>query len=426
MSLRHFARLAVAMVAIVGIFAFTAAQEAPSGDLEIFSWWAGGGEAAGLDALIARFNELYPGINVINSAVSGGSGVNARAVLATRLQADDPPGSFQVHAGSALNDIWVAADKMEPVTEIFEANGWMEQYPQGLLDLISDNGEIYAVPVNIHRSNVMWYMPAKLEEWGVTVPASWDEFITETCPALQAKDIVPLSVGQTWTQVHLWESVALAELGPEGYAGLWNGMTAWDGEEVAGVFDTYGQVLACTNDDRDAIDWQPAILKVVEGEAAFNIMGDWAAGYLLELGLEPETEFGWVPSPGTEGSFIMLSDAFGLPRNAPNHEAVVTWLTFLGSAEAQDIFNPLKGSLPANTTADIDNAELYNAYFQDAYEDWTSDTIVGSLAHEAVGAGEFLNGFSELIAQFSADPNPETAAAVAAELAADVLTVGEM
>lgn len=426
MSLRHFLRLAVAMIAVVGIFAFASAQEAPSGDLEIFSWWAGGGEAAGLEALIARFNELYPEINIVNSAVSGGSGVNARAVLATRLQADDPPGTFQVHAGSALNDIWVAADKMEPVTEIFEANGWLEQYPEGLLDLISADGEIYAIPVNIHRSNVMWYIPAKLEEWGVTVPATWDEFINETCPALLAKDVVPLAVGQTWTQVHLWESVALAELGPEAYAGLWDGTTAWDSEEVAGVFDTYGQVLACTNDDRDAIDWQPATLKVVEGEAAFNIMGDWAAGYLLELGLEPETDFGWAPSPGTEGSFMMLSDAFGLPLNAPNRDAVVTWLTFLGSAEAQDIFNPLKGSLPANTTANIDDSELYNAYFQDAYEDWTSNTIVGSLAHEAVGAGEFLNGFSELIAQFSADADAETAAAVAAELAAEVLAVGEM
>jgi len=279
----------------------------------------------------------------------------------------------------------------------------------------------FRVPVNIHRSNVMWYIPANLEEWGVTVPTSWDEFLTTTCPALQAKDVVPLSVGLTWTQVHLWESVALAQLGPEAYAGLWTGETAWDSEEVAGVFDTYGQILACTNDDRDALDWQPATLMVVEGAAAFNIMGDWAAGYLLELGLEPETGFGWTTSPGTEGSFIMLSDAFGLPKNAPNRDAVVTWLTFLGSAEAQDIFNPLKGSLPANLTADIGNSELYNAYFQSAYEDWTSNAIVGSLAHEAVGAGEFLNGFSELIAQFGAGGDAATAAAVAAELAAETL-----
>ena len=49
--------------------------------------------------------------------------------------------------------------------------------------LISDEaGNIYTVPVNIHRSNVMWFVPAKLEEWGVTVPANWDEFMTDDLP----------------------------------------------------------------------------------------------------------------------------------------------------------------------------------------------------------------------------------------------------
>jgi glucose/mannose transport system substrate-binding protein len=413
--------IAVLLAALVGT---VIAQDAPSGDLEIFSWWAGGGEAAGLEALIAHFNEQYPDVNVVNSAVSGGSGVNARAVLATRMQAGDPPGTFQIHAGSALNDIWVAAEAMEPVTFIFEEQGWMETYPQGLLDLISRDGEVYAVPVNIHRSNVMWYVPTNLEEWGVTVPADWEEFLTVTCPALQEAGIVPLSVGTTWTQVHLWESVALAELGVEGYNGLWDGTTDWESEEVLGVFDTYGQILACTNDDRDAIDWQPASQMVIDGTAAFNIMGDWAAGlYLVDFELEPGVGFAWAASPGTDGAFIMLSDAFGLPNGAPNRDAVVAWLTLLGSAEGQDIFNPLKGSLPANTAANIGDADLYNAYFQDAYEDWTTNEIVGSLAHEAVGAGEFLNGFSELIGQFSTEPNAETAAAIAAELAAETLVV---
>jgi glucose/mannose transport system substrate-binding protein len=421
MKIRHiFAIVLITVSALSGVL--VSAQDAPSGDLEIFSWWAGGGEAAGLDALIAKFNEEYPDVNVVNSAVAGGSGVNAKAVLATRLEANDPPGTFQAHAGSALNDIYVPADKLQPLNDLYEANGWLDQYPQGLLDLISKDGNIYAVPVNIHRSNVMWYVPANLEEWGVTVPADWDEFLSTTCPALQEQGVVPLSVGQAWTQMHLWESVAVAILGPDGWAGLWTGDTAWDSPEILQVFETYNSILDCTNEDRDAIDWQPAAQMVVDGTAAFNIMGDWAAGlYLVDMALEPGTGFAWAASPGTEGTFIMLSDAFGLPKDAPNEPAVLAWLTLLGSAEGQDIFNPLKGSLPANTTADIGNADLYNAYFQDAYADWTSNAIVGSLAHEAVGAGEFQNGFSELLAQLASSRDPETAAAVVVELADETL-----
>jgi glucose/mannose transport system substrate-binding protein len=107
---------------------------------------------------------------------------------------------------------------------------------------------------------------------------------------------------------------------------------------------------------------------------------------------------------------------------APNPDAVLAWLAFLGSAEAQDIFNPLKGSLPANTTADIGNTELYNEYFQSAYADWTGLTITGSLAHGAVGAPDFLNGFGEVIAAFGSDKDAATAVATVTLLAQETGT----
>lgn len=424
--MKHAKFLLLILALVVLSVSAVAAQDEPSGDLEIFSWWTGGGEAAGLEALIARFNEIHPGINVINSAVAGGSGVNARAVLTTRMLGGDPPDTFQVHAGEELNAVWVAAGLMQPLNDIYEANAWMDQFPQGLLDLMSDEeGNIYTVAANIHRSNVLWYVPANLETWGVTVPASWSEFVETTCPALQEAGVVPLSVGMNWTQAHLWESIALSELGAEAYNGLWNGATAWTSPEVVGVFETFGQVLDCTNEDRNGIDWQPASQMVLDGSAAFNVMGDWAAGYFItDLGLEAGTDFAWAPSPGTDGTFMMLSDTFGKPVGAPNPGAVDAWLTFLGSVEAQDIFNPIKGSLPANTSADITNAELYNAYFQDAYEDWTTNEIVGSQAHGAVAPPAFSNGFATVIATFAADRDAASAAANTATLALQTGMVG--
>lgn len=410
--------LLLVFVLLLGVTSLVSAQEEPSGDLEIFSWWTGGGEGAGLNAILARFSELYPNINVINSVVAGGSGVNARAVLTARMLANDPPDTFQVHAGEELNALWVAANLMEPINDIYEAGGFMDQFPQGLLDLISDEaGNIYVVPVNIHRSNVMWYVPTNLAEWGVTVPNSWDEFLA-TCATLLAADVTPLAVGENWTQVHLWESVALGVLGVDAYNGLWNGETSWVSDEAIAVWDTFGAVMDCANDDMNALSWQDASQRVAEGEAAFNIMGDWAAGYfLVDLMLAPGEGFGWAASPGTDGAFMMLSDAFGLPRGVPNPGAVRAWLSFLITAEAQDLFNPVKGSLPANTTANIDDTTLYNAYFQDAYADWTSNSIVGSLAHGLVAAPAFSNGFGGIVASFSNDRDSVSAAANAAALA---------
>jgi len=424
---KKFLVVLLALVAVLSMAGLTVrAQDTVSGDLEIFSWWTGGGEEAGLNALIAKFNEMNPDVNIINSAVAGGSGVNARAVLTTRMLGGDPPDTFQVHAGAELNTLWVKAGRMEPLNDMYEANGWMTQYPEGLLKLISDaEGNIYSVPVNIHRSNVLWYVPGNLEEWGVTVPANWDEFVTTTCPALQAKGVTPIAIGQNWTQAHLWESVALAGLGADGYNGLWNGATSWTSAEVAAVWDTFGKILDCANSDMNALTWQDASKLVIEGSAAFNIMGDWAAGYyLVDNALEPGTGFAWAASPGTEGVFMMLSDTFGLPKGAPHPEAVKAWLSFIGSAEAQDLFNPLKGSLPANTTADITNPEKYNAYFQSTYGDWTSNVIVGSQAHGAVAPAAFSDGFLNIISSFQSNKDGQSASAAAGALAIQTGMVG--
>ena len=49
-------------------------EEAPAaltGQVEVFSWWTGGGEAAGLDAMIAIWNEKYPDAEFVNAAVAG-------------------------------------------------------------------------------------------------------------------------------------------------------------------------------------------------------------------------------------------------------------------------------------------------------------------------------------------------------------------
>src|SRR3990172_9433512 len=93
--------VAVALLTTVALLAAcTGAQGA--NEVEVFSWWTGGGEAAGLEAMIADFDVKYPDTEFINSAIAGGAGTNARAVLATRLQAGDPPDSWQAHAGRKI------------------------------------------------------------------------------------------------------------------------------------------------------------------------------------------------------------------------------------------------------------------------------------------------------------------------------------
>lgn len=413
---KRFASLLVVLAMLLVAVAPTMAQGDLSGQLEIFSWWAGD-EGPALEALITEYNAMYPGVEVINATVTGGSGVNARAVLKTRMLGGDPPDSFQVHAGQELIGTWVVADRMEDLTFLYEEEGWMEKFPQGLLDLLSYNGGIWSVPVNIHRSNVLWYNPAKIEEWGIEVPATWDDFLA-VCPAIQENGVTPLVVGENWTVNHLWESVALAELGAEGWSALWAGEKSFMDDDVVAMWEKFGQILDCSNIDVDAasLSWQQATDQVVAGDAAFNVMGDWAAGYMATtLGLEPGVGFGWAPSPGTAGVFMMLSDSFGLPADVKNRDNAVAWLKLLGSAKGQDIFNPLKGSIAANLDTDL---SLYNAYLQSAAADWAADAIVGSLVHGAVANERFSGEFGTAMEIFLISRDAFSAASATSVLAA--------
>jgi len=400
----------LALLLAVGSFA-NAQDEELTGELEIFSWWAGD-EGPALEALIDLYGEMHPDVEVINATVTGGSGVNARAVLKTRMLGGDPPDSFQVHAGEELTGTWVVADRMEDITFIFEEEGWYDVFPQDLLDALVVDGAIYSVPVNIHRSNVMWYMVDNVEEWGIDVPTTWAEFL-DVCPTIQEAGVVPLVVGEAWTVNHLWESVALGVLGPEGWNSIWTGELDPAGAEMVEVWETFGDILACTNMDVDAsgLSWQQATDAVIEGDAAFNIMGDWAAGYLTTTqGLEPDVDYGYAASPGTDGVFMWLSDSFGLPVGAPHPDNTVAWLRLLGSLEGQNTFNPLKGSIPARTDAVDAEPDLYNAYLQSTAADWSEDVLVGSLAHGTAANERFMGEFNQVMEIFLASGSAEAAA----------------
>ena len=392
----------------------TAAAATP---VEVFSWWTAGGEADGLNAMLAVFEDEYPEYTFENAAVAGGAGTNARAVLATRLAANDPPDSWQGHAGQELIGTYVAADQLEPLNFLFEEEGWLEVMPETLIPLISEGGQIYSVPVNIHRANVMWYNPGVLTANGVEVPGTLEEFFA-AAETLQAAGVIPLAMGEAWTSMHLFETVLLGTLGADAYKGLWDGTTDWAGAEVTAAIDNFATMLSYTNNDASTLAWDQAAQLVIDGTAAFTIMGDWAEGYFKAEGLAPVEGFGWAPAPGTDGMFQFLSDSFVLPVGAPNRDGALAWLRICGSKPGQDAFNPIKGSIPARTDGD---RALYDEYLQSAMDDWSTDTVVGSLTHGVVANDNWKNEINTAIGLFLDDGD---AAAFQAALAAACATAG--
>jgi glucose/mannose transport system substrate-binding protein len=377
--------------------------------VEVFSWWVGPGEADGLAAMVEIFQTKYPNETFVNAAVTGGPGTNARIVLATHLQAGDPPDSWQAHAGEATF-AYVDAKQIQPLDDFYKSTGFGAALPPSLLPWISKDGHPYSVPVNIHRSNVMWYNPNILKAAGVTLPAggftNWNDFFA-ACNKIKTAGKTCLALGPGWTTEHLFENVMIGSLGADGWAGLWIGRTDWGSADVTTALNNYAKALSYTNSDAATLsDWQPASKLVADGDAAFNIMGDWAYGYYANpapngLALKPHIDFDWTPTPGTHGIFVFLADSFVLPVGNKNPQGTLDWLTVAASKEGQEAFNPLKGSICARTDC---NQSLFSEYSQNAAKDWTSDKVVGSLMSEVVGNPSWNYKIATALSVFVANP----------------------
>jgi glucose/mannose transport system substrate-binding protein len=375
---------------------------AQKAQLEIFSWWTGGGEAHGLDALIKIWNKNHPTMTVKNSTVAGGAGTNAKAVLAQRLAAHKPPDSFQGHAGSELLD-YIKAGQLEPIDFVYKQNKFGRVFPAQLIKQITYKGHLYSVPVNIHRANVLWFNPATLRKAGISgAPKTWPAFIAALKKAKDAK-LIPLAVGEQWTQKHLLETVMIASLGPARWAALWKTGAGWGTPAVTQALNRYKELLTYTNSDSASLTWQDASKLVADGKAAFNIMGDWADGYFrVDLKKKPATGYAWAAVPGTNGVYDWLSDSFTLPKGAPHRAAAVQWLAFLGSKKAQDTFNPLKGSIPARKDA---TAKLYDPYLKSALAQWRTNKLAGSLTHGVVASNAWNTDIDTALGLFLQNKN---------------------
>jgi len=358
-----------------------ASSAATDKQLEIFTWWASGGEAAGLAGMTTEFNRLNPKTPFINATVAGAAGVNAKGVLVSRMQAGNPPDTFQAHAGAELSS-YVKAGQVEDLSSLYKSEGWDKVFPADLIKTLTTNGKIYSVPVNIHRANVLWWNPGAAKKAGITAaPKTLDEMLVDLAKFKKVGiDGIALAGNGDWAIAHLFDVVLLGSMGADKYNGLWNGKTKWDGPEVAKAITYLSKILAFGNSSK-SLDWPDAGKLVTTGKAGFFIMGDWASSQWQSEGLKLGTDYTWAVAPNNVDKghvYMWLSDSFTLPKGAVNRDAGIAWLKVCGSLAGQDAFNPKKGSIAVRKDS---NPALYDSYLQAAMKEWTVDRLVGSTVH---------------------------------------------
>src|SRR5882757_11534620 len=162
---------------------------------EVIHWWTSGGESAAVKVFADQFTKA--GGVWIDSAVAGG--VNARTAAINRTIGGNPPTAMQFNTGKQFDEL-VEGNLLTDVEAVANENKWRGIMPEAIVRAASRNGRMYAVPVNIHGQNWLFYNKAVLEKVGAAEPTNWtDVFVV--LDKVKAAGLIPLAFGG----VKVWE-----------------------------------------------------------------------------------------------------------------------------------------------------------------------------------------------------------------------------
>jgi len=351
-----------------------------SGKIEVFSWWTSGSEDAALQAIISAAVKANSGLEVVNAAVAGGAGTNAKQVLATRLAGGDVPEIWQTHPGGELGQ-YVDQGVLADMTAVYKSEGWDKVVPKDLVASMTYNKKTYSVLTGVHRANTMWISSAAQKKAGVSLSGSltWPTFKAAALK-MKAKGIDPICLGDKdiWTAAQLLEALIVAEEGAAGWTALLDGSKKWTSAGVKKAVANFNEAMTWVNKDHKALDWTGAVAALAKGTCGVNIMGDWAYGELLVKQKKVDGKDFTYATFGDSNTFVTVGDSFVIGKTAKNQAGAVAFAKAIMDPKVQLAFNKLKGSAPVRS--DVSTKTL-GKYQQGAAKVLANGKKVPSLVH---------------------------------------------
>ena len=379
----------------------TAAFAGP--EAEVLHWWTSGGEAKSVAVLQKEFSEN--GGKWTDMPVAGGGGDAAMTALRARVLSGNAPTAVQLK-GPSIQE-WYEEGALADISSVAESNGWAKVLPASIASHMKCEGKWCAAPVNVHRIDWIWANADVLASAGVGMPRTWDEF-NETAKKLKAKGIIPLAHGgQAWQDATVFEAVALGIGGANFFKKAFVELdeATLKSNTMVKVFDQMRTLRGYVDDNFSGRDWNLATAMVMNGEAAFQIMGDWAKGEFLAAGKKPGKDFLCSSTPG-EG-FLYNVDSFAMfgVKGSDKEDGQMLLAKLIVGKNFQKVFNLNKGSIPARVDVALDDFDqCAHVSAADMNASSTGGTLLPSYAHGMALRGAQAGAITDVVtAHFNSD-----------------------
>jgi glucose/mannose transport system substrate-binding protein len=378
--------------------------------VEVLHWWTSGGEASALNVLKKDLESQ--GVGWQDMPVAGGGGTQAMTVLRARVTAGNPPSAVQM-LGFDITD-WAKEGALANLNTIAGEEGWDKVVPPALQKFSKFDDKWVAAPVNVHSTNWVWANKAILDELGIAPPQSWDELVAAMQKVKDSGKTAVAHGGQAWQDATIFDAVVMSTGGPDFYKSAFIDLdpAALGSDTMKEAFDRMSVIRSFVDDNFSGRDWNLASAMVINGDAAFQFMGDWAKGEFLNAGKVPGQDFLCFRFPGTQSQVTFNSDQFAFfnqggtvtPEQAALAKAIM-------SPSFQSAFNVVKGSVPARI--DVSD-EAFDACGKQGMKDLAaasaSGNLFGSMAHGHANPAAVKNAMYDVItAHFNGEYDSATA-----------------
>ena len=390
-----------------------------AGEIEVLHWWTSGGEAKALKVL--KDGLQNKGHTWKDFAVAGGSGSNAMTVLKSRAVAGNPPTAAQVK-GPSIQE-WGEMGVLRNMNHVAEKNKWDRILPKKFAQHMKYEGNYVAVPVNVHKINWMWVNPEIFKKAGAKIPTTWEEFEV-AAKKIKAAGFTPVAYGgQPWQDATVFETIALGVGGAKFYhkAFVKNDIATLKGKTMQKAFKVYRMLQKYTDGKKSSgRDWNLATAMVYKGQAAMQIMGDWAKGEFSVANKNAGIDYLAVDVPGTSGSYLYNIDSFILfdTKGSAKKAAQDDFAADILKNKFQVTFNVYKGSAPVRKGAprkQFDNIALQSMdqINASAY----SGTLLPSIAHGMAVSASVQGAYYDAVTKFyNSDMSPKEGAELLAKM----------
>ena len=178
------------------------------------------------------------------------------------------------------------------------------------------------------------------------------------------------------------------------------------------AFDRMAVIRANVDENFSGRDWNLATAMVINGEAGFQMMGDWAKGEFLNAGQVPGEDFLCFRFPGTQDQVTFNADQFMMfDQGGSVSDEQAKLASAILSTSFQSAFNVVKGSVPARTdVSDADFDDCGKQGMADLAAAASSGNLFGSMAHGHANEAAVKNAMYDVITEhFNGEYDSQTA-----------------